>query len=293
MPAIERYPAPADDVVTTDMLNAYFRDGFLVLDNFAAPDACDLVSERIDELIAAFEPSTVREVFGAADKAEAAATYFRESGDKMRFFFGPGSFDDDGNLVKDKERAITSIGYAIHDLDPLFDGFSRDPSLGAVAKGLGMADPVLIQSQVLLHQPHTEGPAEVALHQDATFLYTQPESLMGFWLALDDIDGESGGIVALSGQHRSGLRERFRYVGDELQMMQLNQVHWNHAAARAIDAPKGTLVLLSGLVPYYISPNRSTRPRRSYLFHVYDRTARWAPDNWLRRSPNMPLVGFD
>jgi phytanoyl-CoA hydroxylase len=116
---------------------------------------------------------------------------------------------------------------------------------------------------------------------------------MGFWLALDDIDGESGGIVALSGQHRSGLRERFRYVGDELQMMQLNQVHWNHAAARAIDAPKGTLVLLSGLVPYYISPNRSTRPRRSYLFHVYDRTARWAPDNWLRRSPNMPLVGFD
>lgn len=288
-----RFTAPPNDILDTLMVNAFYRDGFLILDKFAAPEACDLLSQRVDELIAAFDPSSVQETFAAADKGAAADRYFRESGDKIRFFFAPGTFAEDGRLTGDKAAAVTSIGYALHDLDPLFDGFSRDPSLASVATGIGMAEPALIQSQVTIDQPPRAGAAEVALHQDASFLYTEPVSVVGFWFALDDIDKDSGCLVALAGQHRAGLRERFRYSGDALAMTQVNKVHWNYGNAVSLEAPKGTMILLHGLLPYYAGINRSGRPRRSYAFHAIDRTTRWSPDNWLRRPPSMPLVGFD
>ncbi len=54
--------------------------------------------------------------------------YFLTSGDKIRVFFekngiGPASGAEPG------WRGVDKIGHALHDLDPMFDEFSRDPRL--------------------------------------------------------------------------------------------------------------------------------------------------------------------
>lgn len=285
-----RFHAPADGRPTPAMAAAYRDTGFLVIEGFASAEACDRLSARIDELVDGFDPESVRSVFSTEDQAHAADRYFRESGGEIRFFFEKGAFDADGRLTVDKHRALNKIGHALHDLDPVFDGFSREPRLAALASGLGLADPGLVQSMVIFKQPFIGG--EVGMHQDSTFLHTTPETVTGFWFALEDADAGNGCLVGLAGVHDQGLKERFHYDGERLVMTKSGSPGWAGGEEMVLTAPKGTLVVLHGLAPHRSAPNLSARSRRAYALHVVDRQARWSPDNWLRRAADRPVRGF-
>src|ERR1700704_5676639 len=119
-------------------LDAYARDGFLVLQGFLPPADCDALQARAAELVAAFDPGPVRTVFSSRDQGHAQDAYFRESGGAIRFFFEEDATDQPLPL------ALNKIGHALHDLDPVFDGISRQPRLAELARALGMAQPLLL-----------------------------------------------------------------------------------------------------------------------------------------------------
>lgn len=286
-----RFDYPTDGRLTPAMVETYTRDGFLVFDNFTTPEICALLRGRVHDLIAAFDPDENRVAFSAQAQAHAAKTYFRESGDKVRFFVEEGAVAEDGSLNRPKTRAVNKIGHALHDLDPIFAPFSRDPRLAETCADLGLADPVLAQSMVICKQPQIGG--AVDLHQDATFLITEPMSVTGFWVALEDAGADNGCLWALPGGHRAGLKRLFHYDGDALVMDVLDDSPWETAGAVPLEAPMGTLVVLHGLVPHWSAPNTADRSRLAYALHVVDRAAAWSPDNWLRRAPDMPFRGFD
>ena len=50
----------------------------------------------------------------------------------------------------------------------------------------------------------------VDVHQDASFLYTEPHSCIGFWFALEDASKENGCLWAKPGGHLTSLRTWFR-----------------------------------------------------------------------------------
>ena len=56
------------------------------------------------------------------------------SGDKIRFFFEENAFNADGTLKYEKEKSINKIGHALHDLDPVFDRFSRSQKVKELAE---------------------------------------------------------------------------------------------------------------------------------------------------------------
>jgi phytanoyl-CoA hydroxylase len=286
-----RFAYPADGRLSAAMSEAYARDGFLVLDGFASPDACALLRARVRDLIASFDPDDNRVPFSPKAQKHAAADYFRSSGDKVRFFVEEGAVAEDGGLDRPKARAVNKIGHALHDLDPVFGPFSRDPRLAETAADLGLADPALAQSMVICKQPHIGG--EVDMHQDATFLHTDPVSVTGFWVALERADIENGCMFAIPGGHRGGLRRRFHYEGDALVMDVEDDSPWDLSREVALEAPEGTLVILHGLVPHRSGANDSPRSRLAYALHVVDRAAVWSADNWLRRPAGMPFRGFD
>jgi phytanoyl-CoA hydroxylase len=97
--------------------------------------------------------------------------------------------------------------------------------------------------------------------------------------------------MALPGGHCGPLRQRFHRVGDALVAESLDNVPWPSVPPMALEAPRGTLVVLHGLLPHGSAPNRSTRPRHAYALHLIDGRAIYAPDNWLQR-PDLPLRGF-
>lgn len=259
-------------------LDAYMRDGFAVLPDFVPVEECVALKARAAELAAGFEPGAAPTAFSTADQAHASDRYFRESGGAIRFFVEVETSDQ-----------LNKIGHALHDLDPVFDRFSRQPRLAALAGELGLEAPLLLQSMYLFKQPHVG--AEVAWHQDATFLRTEPPSVTGFWVALDDADRGNGCLVALPGAHRGPLRQWFGYRDGELVSRTLDATPWPAVEPVALEVRRGTLVVLHGLLPHASAANRSSRPRHAYSLHLIDGRADYPADNWLQR-PDLPLRGF-
>jgi phytanoyl-CoA hydroxylase len=88
------------------------------------------------------------------------------------------------------------------------------------------------------------------------------------------------------------LRKRFRRDGDALITETLDDTPWPDQPAVKLDAKKGSLVVLHGLLPHYSSANRSARSRHAYTLHVIDGACTYPADNWLRRGAVLPLRGF-
>ncbi|MFV2091523.1 MAG: phytanoyl-CoA dioxygenase family protein [Hyphomicrobiales bacterium] len=286
-----RFSASGSGNLTGEMRAAYERDGFLLLENFVGSEDCNSLLERMTQLVDTFDPATLKTVFDTSEQGHARNRYFRESGDKIRFFFEPGAFDASGALIADKHQALNKVGHALHDLDPVFDGFCRCPQNSALVAGLGLTDPGLIQSMFMFKSPRIGG--EVTWHQDATFLSTQPETCVGLWFALEDATIENGCLYGLPGAHLGGVRQRYGYdEAGELIMDVLDPAPWPEEAQVALQAPRGTLIVLHGAAPHCSGPNLSAKPRRAFALHVIDRAAHWRSDNWLTRSANMPVRGF-
>jgi phytanoyl-CoA hydroxylase len=280
-------------MLTAEQRESFDRDGFLVLEDAVSPEACAALMTRAEELVEAFEPETVS-VFSTKDQSKTTDDYFLSSGGEVRFFFEEEAFDGDGNLRQPKELSINKIGHAEHDVDPVFSTFSRQPAFAEIAGDLGFTDPLLLQSMYIFKQPAIGG--EVVNHQDATFLYTDPITVTGFWVALQDATLENGCLWALPGGHKTTLRKRFAVNDDRTTRFEVLDPAplppSDDPAMVPLEAKAGTLVLLHGLLPHASGANRSARSRHAYSVHIVDGTADYPADNWLQRPLDQPLRGF-
>ncbi len=275
----------------TPLRAQYERDGYLVLPGFKNAAQIAAVRDRAADIVEAFNPGPRRSVFTTNEQARSADDYFLQSGDQIRCFFEEDAFDADGQLKQAKALSINKIGHALHDLDPIFDHFSRGAALAALADELGLAAPQLWQSMVIFKQPGIGG--EVRWHQDATFFDTTPISVTTFWFALEDATLDNGCLWVEPGGHRGPLRERFVRAGEQVSMERLDSTAWpDQRSAVALPVAAGTLVVFHGLLPHYSAPNRSALSRHAYTLHATDGCARYSPRNWLQRPAHLPPRGF-
>lgn len=278
--------------LTDQQLSQYDRDGFLVIENFTDAQACDRLRERALELVAGFDPSDCISIFSTREQTRTSDDYFLNSGDKIRFFFEEEAFDGEGRLRRSKERSINKIGHALHDLDPVFNRFSRSEKPAALARDLKYKEPLLVQSMYIFKQPGIGG--EVTCHQDATFLYTEPKSVTGLWFALEDATRENGCLWAIRGGHKRGLKSRFIRAGNDITFFKTyDETPWPLNQLIPLEVSKGTLIILDGLLPHMSFVNRSEKSRHAYTLHLIEAAGYYPANNWLQRAPDMPLRGFD
>lgn len=290
--ALPAFEAPADGRLDAGMLAAFEAAGVIILRDYCPVTRCDELRRRALALVDAFDPATVRSVFSTTSQAQLDDDYFISSGDKIRFFLEDDAFDEAGALRQSKHDSLNKMGHAMHDLDPVFDRFSHTRKLAATVKSLGFVEPGIIQSMYIFKPPRIGG--EVVCHQDSTFLYTEPESCVGFWFALEDATLENGCMQFIPGAHRGPLKARnYRKADGTLVTEVLDDTPWPEDRRRPAEAPAGTLVIFDGRAPHLSGPNRSDRSRHAYTLHVIDRRCRYPANNWLQRGADLPLRGFD
>lgn len=270
-------------LLTATQKQNYHRDGFLILNDFIEKNVCDLLIEQARKLIENYDAVGMKTIFSSKDQHHARNLYFLESGDKIRFFFEEGAFDSEGGLKTDKLFCINKIGHALHDLDPVFNCFSRCYKIAALANDLGIHDPLLAQSMYICKQPFIGG--EVLPHQDSTYLFVKNEPVTGLWFALEDATIENGCLWAIPGGHKVGLKSRMlRDANNHISTEIYDETPWPLEKMTALEVPRGTLIVLHGLLPHMSKENRSSRSRHAYTLHLISGQCEYASDNWLQRN---------
>ena len=277
----------------TEAQKTFYHDqGFLVVPGFRSNEAVAGLIARAHAIVAEFNPDGQASVFTTREQARSADAYFLASADRISCFFEEEAHGTDGHLRQPRAHSINKIGHALHDLDPVFDRFSRGADLAALAAGLGLAEPQAWQSMLIFKPPYIGG--EVGWHQDASFLITEPISVTTFWFALEDATLTNGCLWVDPGGHRGPLRQRFVREGDAVRMQTLDAMPWPaQAQAVPLEVPAGTLVCFHGKLPHYSAANRSAQSRHAYTLHVTDGACRWSSLNWLRRGPQLPVRGLE
>jgi len=278
-------------MLTRAQMQRFEKDGYLVLRDFVEAETCDRLRERAEQLVRDFDPRGVVSIFSTREQTRTSDDYFLGSGDKIRFFFEENAFNDNGSLRQTKEHSINKIGHALHDLDSVFDKFSRRADIHSLVRELGFRDPLLLQSMYIFKQPNIGG--EVTCHQDGTFLFTEPLRVLGLWFALEDATIKNGCLWAIPGGHKAGLKSRFlRADGGGTRFETFDESAWPEEKLVPLEVEKGTLIVLHPLSPHLSRENRSSKSRHAYTLHIIDSSARYPKENWLQRSAEMPLRGF-
>lgn len=271
-------------------LDQFNSNGYLVLDNFMKVEDCDAVMQRAEELATGFNYDGHPSIFQTNEQTRTSDDYFLNSGGNISFFFEKDAFDANGKLKTDLFHSLNKIGHALHDLDLVFNQFTRSPQMKQLSNELQLENHLIIQSMMIFKHARIGGVVDI--HQDATFLYTEPGSCIGFWFALEDATTENGCLWAQPGGHQTSLRSRFaRKEGGGTEMILLDAAPYSMEGMLPLEVKKGTCIVLDGLLPHYSLPNTSGRSRQAYSIHAIDRHAHYPETNWLQRDMSA-VKGF-
>jgi phytanoyl-CoA hydroxylase len=273
-------------MLNQEQLRQFQDKGYVVLPDLFSIDSMQALQDEAAKIVDEFDANSTRAVFSTQDQSKSRDDYFLSSGDKIRCFFEEDAFARDGQLKQDKALSINKIGHALHTLNPVFRDFSHSATIGQLARELGLHRPQIHQSMYIFKQPKIGG--VIRWHQDASYFYTDPITVLTFWFALEDATVENGCIQIDDSGQTYPLKEQFkRYQDDSTELVQLDSRPWPaDEQALPLEVKRGTLIVFNGLLPHFSAPNLSHKSRHAFTLHMTCASSVYARENWLQAKPS-------
>lgn len=275
-------------LLAPEQLQFFNDNGYLVLEDFASQDEVAKLKERAEQIIEEYDASNPS-VFSTVNQKFRTDNQFLDSANGVAVFLEEKAMDGDNRLQKPKQQAVNKIGHAMHDLDPVFRQFSRSEKMQALFRSLAFERPLPVQSMYICKQPKIGG--EVVPHQDSSFLWTDPPTATGIWVALEDATKANGCLWTWPKSHKSDVHRRFKRKQDDSVWFDGEQPPYDLEKFVPLEVKAGALVLLHGANVHFSYENTSPHSRHAYSMHVVDSGPKvaWSQDNWLQRSPDFPF----
>ena len=135
-------------------------------------------------------------------------------------------------------------------------------------------------SSFAVQQPNIGG--EVVPHQDSTFLYTDPLSVIGFWMALEDSTQRNGCLWSLPGSHKAGVRRKMTVKDGKTTFDPPMAEEFDLSKFTPLEMKAGSMVILHGNNIHFSKENTSAKSRHAYSVHYVEGTKdhSWPEGNW-------------
>ena len=104
--------------ISSSMLSFWLNNGFLIIYKFYSNDECRNLKKRVHELINSY---LLKDRVFLQDNSESKYPYLLKNlCNKISFFGEKNIYLNEKSLNENKNFNIKEIGYALHDLDPVF-----------------------------------------------------------------------------------------------------------------------------------------------------------------------------
>lgn len=298
--------------MSTSQSTLFWRQGYLMFPGFASESTVSGLRANVETLLQLWEPGMITSNSSAARASlrfkEPDHSFLLESATKTSFFLEADAVEAaiNGSLTTTlkKRRAVRKVGHGIHLSEGALRNFALSEAVAKIAFEVGLRQPAIVQTLVRLAPPLAPG---VDRHQDSTTLYTDPPSVLGFWLALEDADESNGCLRIKPFSHLGPIRERLvRETSCNVGITNSSSANCRPKIVfkRLVDAPKspeadfvpipmklGDLLVMHGSLEHFSAAGvDDKRSRESFQIHVVEAEAKWAHDNWLQYPPGIEFV---
>ena len=254
--------------VRVDDYKAFRRDGFLHVKRLVAPEEVAELAQFTDDMMAG--KATI-----------------------------PGLPAPPAELSVGERRLYYERIHMPHRTLALAERFMLHPRIVDVLEALIGPDVLALQTMLFFKQP---GHAGQGFHQDSYYIPTQPDTLIGAWLAIDPADEENGCLWMTPGsQHEpiypdcDGVTQQGDTLLSDIDSIKsashpdvarntLAQIALRYDQEVKVEAEPGDVVFFGGHVFHRSHANDSDRSRRAFVSHYCNARSRVPWDHGGRRA---------
>ncbi|WPK24460.1 hypothetical protein PUMCH_001734 [Australozyma saopauloensis] len=282
--------------LTKTQLDDFASEGMICIPEFLSSSEVENLRLEARKLLLQLDiESHPKTLFETGDGDHVGDKYFLDSSDQISYFFDTDAFGTDGKLRFLPEIAVNKIGHGLHMKNQLYHQITFSDRVKDIVRDLGYKDPRVLQSMLIFKNPteselETARDNEVPSHSDGTFLFTKPQSAVGFWIALEDCTTENGCLSYSPGTHKTvPISKRFvrleggkKGCGFEDVPINVDVPVDDPESYRNVECPAGSLILIHNAVLHKSEKNRLEKSRWAYAFHAIDGTDGYDEKNWLQ-----------
>ena len=224
--------ATAQVTLSQDELDAYHRDGFLVIEDLLGRQEVEALGVRLEEY-----------------------THGDRRSDKVTLQAEP--------RVSRGELQVAHPGDGIRKVSGLVEGDDLFRTLGLHPNIVGIVEQILgpdlkMFRNALLLKPPQVG-SQKGMHQDSPYWPIEPMDLCSCWFALDDATEENGCLGVIPEWHKRGPLPHVSVTDDYV--VEDGQFDFDDMVMAPVRSGGG--VFFHSLLPHYTAPNRSAAWRRA------------------------------